>query len=233
MAGAAFTRWRAFRAAFALARRTPRAVTPAAGAFRGQPPRDGATRGRSPPSARTCAVVTGASGPRSGARSAGGNVRNFSRMLADYFYCAGRAARDGAPAARELGRFRALRRGARGRQRDHPFHRAPGSLGDGRHPARAARHPDDRRHAGGAEQRALRVARALPGGASGIRTITVGPGREFAFVEMMRLLRENGCLAMLVDRPYEGTRVARFRSSDAPPNFPARRLCSGSIPARR
>ena len=39
----------------------------------------------------------------------------------------------------------------------------------------------------------------------GIRTITVGPGNDFAFVEMLRVLRENGVLAMLVDRPYSGT----------------------------
>lgn len=39
----------------------------------------------------------------------------------------------------------------------------------------------------------------------GIRTIAVGPGNDFAFVEMLRVLRENGTLAMLVDRPYSGT----------------------------
>jgi KDO2-lipid IV(A) lauroyltransferase len=39
----------------------------------------------------------------------------------------------------------------------------------------------------------------------GIRTIAVGPGHEFAFVEMLRVLRGNGVLAMLVDRPYSGT----------------------------
>ncbi len=39
----------------------------------------------------------------------------------------------------------------------------------------------------------------------GIRTIAVGPGHDFAFVEMLRVLRGNGVLAMLVDRPYTGT----------------------------
>ena len=39
----------------------------------------------------------------------------------------------------------------------------------------------------------------------GIKTIAVGPGNDFAFVEMLRVLRENGVLAMLVDRPYSGT----------------------------
>lgn len=39
----------------------------------------------------------------------------------------------------------------------------------------------------------------------GIKTITVGPGHDFAFVEMIQALRRNEILAMLVDRPYEGT----------------------------
>ena len=42
----------------------------------------------------------------------------------------------------------------------------------------------------------------------GIRTIAVGPGHDFAFVEMLRVLRENGTLAMLVDRPSSGTGMA-------------------------
>ncbi len=39
----------------------------------------------------------------------------------------------------------------------------------------------------------------------GIKTITVGPGHDFAFVEMMKVLQRNEILAMLVDRPYAGT----------------------------
>jgi len=42
----------------------------------------------------------------------------------------------------------------------------------------------------------------------GIGTIEVGPGHDFAFVEMLRVLKGNGCLAMLVDRPYAGTGTA-------------------------
>ena len=41
----------------------------------------------------------------------------------------------------------------------------------------------------------------------GIGTVAVGPGHDFAFVEMLRTLRGNGCLAMLVDRPYHGTGI--------------------------
>jgi len=39
----------------------------------------------------------------------------------------------------------------------------------------------------------------------GIKTITVGPGNPFAFVEMMQTLRRNELIAMLVDRPYSGS----------------------------
>jgi KDO2-lipid IV(A) lauroyltransferase len=39
----------------------------------------------------------------------------------------------------------------------------------------------------------------------GIKTITVGPGHPFAFVEMMQTLRRNELVAMLVDRPYAGS----------------------------
>ncbi|MDB6155638.1 MAG: acyltransferase [Chthoniobacteraceae bacterium] len=41
----------------------------------------------------------------------------------------------------------------------------------------------------------------------GIKTITVGPGHDFAFVEMIQALRRNEILAMLVDRPYAGTGI--------------------------
>jgi KDO2-lipid IV(A) lauroyltransferase len=41
----------------------------------------------------------------------------------------------------------------------------------------------------------------------GIGTLEVGPGREFSFVEMLAVLRRNEALAVLVDRPYEGTGV--------------------------
>jgi lauroyl/myristoyl acyltransferase len=42
----------------------------------------------------------------------------------------------------------------------------------------------------------------------GIGTLEVGPGREFSFVEMLAVLRRNELLAVLVDRPYEGTGLA-------------------------
>ncbi len=42
----------------------------------------------------------------------------------------------------------------------------------------------------------------------GIRTVAVGPGREFAFIELVHTLRRNECVAMLVDRPYAGSGTA-------------------------
>jgi len=39
----------------------------------------------------------------------------------------------------------------------------------------------------------------------GIKTIAVGPGHEFSFLEMMRALQRNEVVAMLVDRPYVGS----------------------------
>ena len=56
----------------------------------------------------------------------------------------------------------------------------------------------------------------------GIQTIAVGPGREFAFLEMLAALRRNECVAMLVDRPYAGSGLpveffgARTEFSTAP-----------------
>jgi KDO2-lipid IV(A) lauroyltransferase len=56
----------------------------------------------------------------------------------------------------------------------------------------------------------------------GIKTIAVGPGREFAFLEMLEALRRNECVAMLVDRPYAGSGLpveffgARTEFSTAP-----------------
>jgi lauroyl/myristoyl acyltransferase len=57
----------------------------------------------------------------------------------------------------------------------------------------------------------------------GIRTNAVGPGHDFAIVELIRTLRSGGIVAMLVDRPYSGSgmpveffgRKAEFSSAPA------------------
>jgi lauroyl/myristoyl acyltransferase len=57
----------------------------------------------------------------------------------------------------------------------------------------------------------------------GIQTNAVGPGHDFAFVELIRTLRAGGIVAMLVDRPYSGSGV--------PVEFFGRRTEFSSAPA--
>jgi lauroyl/myristoyl acyltransferase len=133
------------------------------------------------------------------------NVANFGRMLADYFLCAGMTA------AKHTGRLVEELRGyehlaaARAAGRGtiivtaHLGHWELGGLMLARHgwpltvvtleePSSGLTRWRDacRRHAG-------------------IRTVAVGPGHPFSFVELIQTLRRNEFVAMLVDRPYEGT----------------------------
>jgi KDO2-lipid IV(A) lauroyltransferase len=57
----------------------------------------------------------------------------------------------------------------------------------------------------------------------GIKTVTVGQGREFAFLELIKVLERGECVAMLVDRPYFG--------SGSPVNFFGREVEFSSAPA--
>jgi KDO2-lipid IV(A) lauroyltransferase len=133
------------------------------------------------------------------------NVANFSRMLADYFLCAGPDAarhaagllhaRSGAEhlaAARERGRGAIVVTG-------HLGHWELGGLMLASHglplTVLTLEEPST-------ELTRWREAcrRQL-----GIKTITVGPGHPFSFVEIIQTLRRNELLAMLVDRPYAGS----------------------------
>jgi len=133
------------------------------------------------------------------------NVVNFSRMLADYFLCAGPHAADRAESLLHYD----------GGEQHLAAARAPGTgviVVTG--------------HLGHWELGGLMLARlglpltvvTLEEPSSeltrwreacrrqlGIKTITVGHGHPFAFVEMMQTLRRNELIAMLVDRPYAGT----------------------------
>lgn len=132
------------------------------------------------------------------------NVVQFSRMLADYFYCAARAPRQAVGLVSKWHGFEHLE--------------AARSRGKGTIIVTA--------HLGNWELGGIMLTmRGLPMTVitldepstaltawrdnyrqrAGIRTIAVGPGREFAFVEMIQTLRRNECVAMLVDRPYAGT----------------------------
>ncbi|HSI15857.1 MAG TPA: lysophospholipid acyltransferase family protein [Chthoniobacter sp.] len=133
------------------------------------------------------------------------NVGNFSRMLADYFICAGPNAAKKAAALLHLD----------GGEQHLAAARAPGKgviVVTG--------------HLGHWELGGLMLAllglpltvvtleepsseltrwREASRRQLGIKTITVGPTYPFAFVEMMQTLRRNELVAMLVDRPYEGS----------------------------
>jgi KDO2-lipid IV(A) lauroyltransferase len=135
------------------------------------------------------------------------NVANFSRMLADYFLCAGTA---GDCAGRLLERWSGI---------EHI--EAARALGKGVILVTA--------HLGNWELGGILLAQhglpltvvTLEEPSSeltrwrdacrqrlGIKTITVGPGHDFTFIEMIQALRRNEIVAMLVDRPYAGSGTA-------------------------
>ncbi|MEO6742280.1 MAG: lysophospholipid acyltransferase family protein [Chthoniobacteraceae bacterium] len=196
---------RAFKAAFALAQILPRPVTRkiadtlAGYGLRHSPELAKITR-------ENLAVTTGLSGEGLDALVCE-NFRCFSRMLADYFLCAGdRAFRatellDATEGSEHLAAAQAAGRGTI-LITGHLGHWELGGLLLALHGLRMTvitlPEPSEEltRWRGACRERL------------GIGTIAVGPGHDFAFVEMLRTLRENGCLAMLVDRPYEGTGIA-------------------------
>ena len=196
---------RAFKAAFALAQILPRPVTRkiadtlAAYGLRHSPELEKITR-------ENLTVATGLSGEKLDALVRE-NFRCFSRMLADYFLCAGdRASRatellDATEGSEHLAAAQAAGRGTI-LITGHLGHWELGGLLLALHGLSMTvitlPEPSEEltRWRGACRQRL------------GIGTIAVGPGHDFAFVEMLRTLRENGCLAMLVDRPYLGTGIA-------------------------
>ena len=135
------------------------------------------------------------------------NVANFSRMLADYFLCAATA---GECAPGLLERWSGIEHIEAARARGHGVILVTAHLGNW--------------ELGGLllAQHGLPltvVTLEEPSGELtrwrdayrrrlGIKTIAVGPGHEFTFVEMIHALRRNEIVAMLVDRPYPGTGAA-------------------------
>jgi len=132
------------------------------------------------------------------------NVANFSRMLADYFLC---ASRERAGIDAWVADWRGLEHFEKARNRGKGVVLVTAHLGNwelgglllAQHgfpmtvvtleePSSELTRWRDR----------LRLR-------MGIKTITVGPGHDFAFVEMLQALRRNELLAMLVDRPYAGS----------------------------
>ena len=195
----------AFKAAYALAQLLPRPVTrKIADAFawwslRTSPDLKKIAR-------ENLAVATGLTGENLDTLVRK-NIRNFSRTLADYFLCAG----DNAASANALlGELEGWEHIAAARERGRGIVLVTGHLGHWELggltlasrgvPMTVVTLPEP--------SDALMRWRSACRRRLGIGTIAVGPGHDFAFVEMFRALRENACLAMLVDRPHPGTGIA-------------------------
>lgn len=209
-----------FKAAFALAQLLPRpalhalATGLASWSIRASPEAARIARGN-------LAVATGLEGAALDSLLRE-NFRAFARMLADYFRCAGdraeRAARllgttDGwehLAAARDAGRGVILVTG-------HLGHWELGGLALSLRgmPITVVTLPEPSRELMHWRESCRRRA--------GIETIAVGPGHDFAFLEMLRALREGRCVAMLVDRPHSGTgvTVSQFGRTTEYSNAPA------------
>ena len=193
----------AFKAAYATAHLLPRAVTQPLAAFIGRT----AYRRKADAQAALRANLQLVTGLRGAALDALclENVGHFSRMLADYFLCAGAdAARqcdaliegwsgfENLAAARDAGRGTIIVTG-------HLGHWELGGLALTRHGLPLTVVTLEEPSTGLTRWREASRRRL------GIKTIAVGPGHPFAFVEMIQTLRRNELVAMLVDRPYAGT----------------------------
>ncbi len=193
----------AFKAAFAIAHLIPRPAAQALAAFIGRL----AYRQKADAQAAIHAnlqLVTGLSG-RALDALCDENVANFSRMLADYFLCAGADAARQCDALVEgwsgFENFAAARAAGRGTivVTGHLGHWELGGLVLAQRGLPLTVITLEEPSTGLTRWREASRRRL------GIKTITVGPGHPFAFVEMIQTLRRNELLAMLVDRPYAGT----------------------------
>src|SRR6478735_3179225 len=130
------------------------------------------------------------------------NVSNFARMLADYFRCAA-----GAGAACLLTEWRGMENMEAARAAGHGIVLVTAHLGNWElGGVLLAQH--------GLPMSVVTLEEPATGltqwrdafrRKAGIRTHTVGPGHNFAFVEMIGALRRNEVVAMLTDRPYAGS----------------------------
>jgi len=194
---------RAFKLALAVARLLPRAVAHrvAAELAKRVYHRQGCARDAL---RQNLAAVSGATGETLD-RLCAANVTNFARMLADYFHCAA-----GGTAKRLLEHWEGIEHLEMARAAGRGVILVTAHLGNW--------------ELGGV----LLALRGFPMNVVtleeptseltrwrdayrrqvGIRTNAVGPGHDFAFVEMIRTLRAGEIVAMLVDRPYAGSGVA-------------------------
>lgn len=134
------------------------------------------------------------------------NFSNFVKMLGDYFYSV-----TSSPAAVRsmVNEWRGLENVLRARERGHGALLVTGHIGNWEMGATLLATEGlpmtivtlDEPSSGLTQWRSRQRERL------GIRTIAVG-SNKFSFVEMIQTLRNNGLLAMLVDRPYGETGVA-------------------------
>jgi len=194
-----------FKAGLALGRLLPRAAAQAIGVAAGRAIALRRSEQREALRANL-AHIMGSNGAAVDALCAS-NIDHFSRMLADYFLCAGW---DAARANALLTEWRGFANLEAARARGKGIILVTAHLGNW--------------ELGGT----LLAMRGLPMTVItleeptseltrwrdeqrrrlGIKTIAVGPGHDFAFVEMIHALRRNEVVAMLVDRPYAGTGTA-------------------------
>lgn len=133
------------------------------------------------------------------------NVANFGRMLADYFLCAGMnaaaRARKLVTEWRGLDHLQAAHERGRGTiiVTAHLGHWELGGIMLTRHGWPLTVVTLEEPSTGLTRWRDACRAHL------GIRTLPVGPGHPFAFVELIQTLRRNELVAMLVDRPHAGS----------------------------
>jgi KDO2-lipid IV(A) lauroyltransferase len=150
------------------------------------------------------ARVTGLTGAALDARCAE-NVANFGRMLADYFRCGG--AGGDARAAALVDEWRGFEHLQAARERGRGTVLVTAHLGHWEMGGTVLARRGFPMTVVTLDEPSSELTRwrdALRR-QLGIKTIAVGPGREFAFLEMLAALRRNECVAMLVDRPYAGS----------------------------
>jgi KDO2-lipid IV(A) lauroyltransferase len=133
------------------------------------------------------------------------NVSNFSRMLADYFLCAGPDAAQQCDALVE--KWSGFENIVAAREQGKGTIVVTGHLGNWELGGTVLARRGLSLTVVTLEEPSTELTRWREAGRRrlGIKTIPVGPGHPFAFVEMIETLRRNEFLAMLVDRPYAGS----------------------------